>query len=112
MNDEQRDLARRLADAIRYRQRPPEAPQIWRRSRMKCVRDKDGALVPDLTDAATGGVLLDMLGPGWVARCDSGSGGERVWSVWDAAKRESVTTPDATLALACARALLAEWGEA
>lgn len=106
MNDEQRDLARRLADAIRYRQRPPEAPQIWRRSRMKCVRDKDGALVPDLTDAATGGVLLDMLGDGWLAVRARG---------WGVHKPGSPISPPRhhgeTLAEACARALLAEWNE-
>ena len=74
---------------------------------MKCVRDKDGALVPDLTDAATGGVLLDMLGDGWLAVRARG------WGVY---KPGSPINPPrhhgATLAEACARALLAEWGEA
>ena len=73
---------------------------------MKCVRDKDGALVPDLTDAATGGVLLDMLGDGWLAVCARG---------WGVHKPGSPISPPRhhgeTLAEACARALLAEWNE-
>lgn len=106
MNDEQRDLARRLADAIRYGPQPRKVHVIERSSRMRCVRDRDGALIPDLTDAATGGVLLDMLGDGWLAVRARG---------WGVHKPGSPISPPRhhgeTLAEACARALLAEWGD-
>lgn len=70
---------------------------------MKCVRDKDGALVPDLTDAATGGVLWEMAGRPTIPIAD-----ERI--VLMEGPGEPVYR-GTTLAEACARALLAEWGE-
>jgi len=64
--------------------------------------------VPDLTDDATGGVLLGMLGPGCsVLRDKRRAGQSDEWTVASGPGGGS----GATLAEACARALLAEWGE-
>lgn len=113
VNAEQRDLARRLADAIRYGPQPRRAHVIERSPRMRCVRDKDGALIPDLTDDSTGGILLGMLGPGYLTECAEKARG-CVWSVrlrGYILKEAAVVHVGGTLAEACARALLAEWGE-
>lgn len=62
--------------------------------------------IPDLTDAATGGVLLDMLRPGHLEYFPE----EHVWLT---RKKSVLNVPyhaGKTLAEACARALLAEWG--
>ena len=64
---------------------------------------------PDLTDAATGGVLWEMAGmpPIHVAR--NSAGVAHVWVV-PLTVDPSKWPASATLAEACARALLAEWG--
>lgn len=122
MTDEQRDLARRLAAHPRW---------VWRRGVLALFEpapycygelriEEDGwtptwcddiaqpngwpdvkrVAWPDLTDAATGGVLWEMAGRLEVT-----------------ATKESVRVglhdaTGSTLAEACARALLAEWGDA
>ena len=131
MNDEQKELARRLAAHPRWVWRrgvQPEyslAPFVWRCERVEedgwnpqhCddIALPDGwpgakrEAWPDLTDAATGGVLLDMLGAGRCVVRDrylDGVGDE--WTVG----RGNHGGRGTTLAEACARALLAEWGEA
>ena len=138
MNDEQRDLARRLAAHPRFEWRdgmaaledPPSSnwqpgDREWRiitgapdLSAVTAEGDVHEApympstfarAVPDLTDAATGGVLLDMLGAGRCVVRDrylDGVGDE--WTVG----RGNHGGRGTTLAEACARALLAEWGEA
>ena len=74
---------------------------------------------PDLTDAATGGVLLEML----VQACGDGVGWfiKRAGTYTVTHGTEKTSKPGlmrtkkatgTTLAEACARALLAEWGEA
>lgn len=64
--------------------------------------DHDTAL-PDLTDDATGGVLL-----GWLAAMDQWPNIEHIAGGWSIAHgRTGHTYPGATLAEACARALVA-----
>lgn len=111
MNDEQKELARRLARCSQYKPEPVTADYTRRLCGTRVVRDVDGALIPDLTDAATGGVLLDMLGPGWGSTRD-----RRVADLPESFRVYPVGAGSAwsgdTLAEACARALLAKWGEA
>lgn len=127
MNDEQLDLARRLAAHPRFQWRRgaqpvyEPAPFVWGRldrveedgwNPQHCddIALPDGwpdakrEAYPDLTDAATGGVLLDVLGPGWTVIT-------RIGKV-DAHPTGCAGPPGvsgATVAEACARALLAEW---
>lgn len=119
MNDEQLDLARRLAAHPRFH---PERGMVWHHNDagrgvavddgwgIPLVREcyensglyREDGWVPDLTDAATGGVLWEMAGRPLVG---PKGGGVTV------AQSEPRFTPydGATLAEACARALLAEW---
>lgn len=142
MNDEQRDLARRLAAHPRW---------VWRRGVLALEDPLSGnwqpgdrewriitgapdvsavtseneihetpympsafaRAVPDLTDAATGGVLLDMLDYtrfGWLVTIGVKHGVRR-WAVYERGDAEPGMGWCPTLAEACARALLAEWGE-
>lgn len=63
--------------------------------------------VPDLTDDATGGVLLVVLGGGLVLYRSA------LYPLWSARRNDgkSIEHLGSTLAEVCARALLAEWGE-
>lgn len=113
MNPDQLDLARRLAASDEFVNRA--APIHPGRSRsldgMKVILASDApgsAAIPDLTDDATGGVLLGMLGGGWISYR---SVTRASWSV-RLAGGESPEYLGTSLAEACARALLAEWGEA
>lgn len=133
VNDEQLDLARRLAAHPRFH---PERGMVWHHNDagrgvavddgwgIPLVREcyensglyREDGWVPDLTDAATGGVLLDMLGPNWNSNrtrewdeANDGPDRDR-WFVWKTAGMK-VVYRGTTLAEACARALLAEWGE-
>lgn len=141
MNPDQLDLARRLAEHPRFEWRrgmvaieslpsgnwqPGDyewrilvgVPHVAAVTSEHCIHEAPympaafAKACPDLTDAATGGVLLDMLGDGWnTERYLAGTGA----SAWTARKRGSWDHPThngLTLAEACARALLAEWGEA
>ena len=74
--------------------------------------------VPDLTDAATGGVLLDMLiqscgdGVGWfIKRSGAYTVTHAVEKSVKPGMAKSKKATGTTFAEACARALLAEWGE-
>lgn len=111
MNDEQLDLARRLARCPQYKPEPVTADYTRRLCGTRVVRDVDGKLIPDLTDAATGGVLLDMLdytGTGWLVAV-SVKQGVRRWAVYERGDAEPGMGWCPFLAEACARALLAEW---
>lgn len=68
--------------------------------------------VPDLTDAATGGVLLDMLGPMHVVENIGVEFGVPAWRVRGLYFDDGPFYVGNTLAEACARALLAEWATA
>lgn len=135
MNDEQRDLARRLAAHPRFEWRPGmlalEDPSLgnwqpgdyrWRiitgapdLAAVTAEHDIHEApympyafarAVPDLTDAATGGVLLGMLGPGWSLDTNAAS-----IELRGPCGKGGVYVGD-SLAEACARALLDQWGDA
>ena len=72
-----------------------------------------GRAYPDLTDAATGGVLLHILGPGYeLAHYSRPTGTMSLWVVKLRGRPDAIQYAGCTLAEACARALLAEWGEA
>lgn len=136
MNDEQKELARRLAAHPRWVWRRGVlpvyecAPYVWRHERVEedgwnpqyCDDiampngwpDAKREAWPDLTDAATGGVLAGMLGPGWVFECCTSSGGATKWKAYLRGyilAKDAAVHCGATLAEACARALLAKWGE-
>lgn len=132
MNDEQLDLARRLAAHPRFEWREgmaarevsltgnwqpgdygwrilsgaPDVAAVTSEGDMHEVPYMPSAFaraVPDLTDAATGGVLLDMLGDRWRTHrlgC---------WAVSKGIEPDRTRHFGSTLAEACARALLAEW---
>lgn len=66
--------------------------------------------VPDFTDDATGGALLGVLGAGWTCEHREAANGASVWHVYPRGYQEPPETHyGATLAEACARALLARW---
>jgi len=111
MNDEQLKLARELAGHPNFSGR-----------RGMCIvsgrfplfvmgdgvgyRDLMGG-VPDLTDDATGGVLLGMLGAGWTCEHCEAANGASVWHVYPRGHTKPPETHfGVTLAEACARALL------
>lgn len=128
MNDEQRELARRMAAHPRFELRAGmlliSGDEHTPVARVLDIGDKwvwfacGGSIGPcepseaigegdhpDLTDAATGGVLLDMLGPGWTVITRSGK--------VDAHPTGCAGPPavsGATMAEACARLMLAKWG--
>ena len=123
MNPDQLDLARRLAAHPRFRWHE----RMYARDRYGTgygtithvgsnyvvVNDKYESglsdVVPDLTDAATGGVLWEMAGRPGVGPCRSGMVTVSQWSRGE--KPRLLPYDGATLAEACARSLLAEWGE-
>lgn len=109
MNPDQLDLARRLARCPQYKPEPVTADYTRRLCGTRVLRDANGTLIPDLTDAATGGVLWEMAGKPAIhvarpvgepeeARARPNSFPLNTWCA------------GLTLAEACARALLAEWG--
>lgn len=133
MNDEQLDLARRLAAHPKFKWQPgmlarerspsgnwqpgdyewrivdgePDLSAVTSEGDIQQAQNMPIGFAwayPDLTDAATGGVLLDVLGPGWTVIT-------RIGKV-DAHPTGCAGPPGvsgATVAEACARALLAEW---
>ena len=64
-----------------------------------------GCQVPDLTDAATGGVLLCALGPGWSVMHGGSKSAWEVWG-WDHGDLDREFRGP-TLAAACCRAAIA-----
>ena len=127
MNDEQLDLARRLAAHPRFELRAGmrlldhETPWVVlsvRDGRVTFAMDEVTDLPInlalssgdrlDLTDAATGGVLLDMLGSGYLVERFSPEVGVP-WSVRRYDFDDGPFYVGKSLAEACARALLAEW---
>lgn len=111
MNDEQKDLARRLARCPQYKPRAMSDDTSLRYCGTRVVRDTDGRLIPDLTSAATGGVLWEMAGRLLIV----GVGESGFVSLQGPEMPEhggaTLMFGGDTLAEACARALLAEWGE-
>lgn len=132
MNPEQLDLARRLAAHPRFQWRRgmaalyDPAPYChgadridedgWRPEHCDYIALPNGwpdakrEAWPDLTDAATGGVLWGMAGMPGVGPCRAGMVTVSQWTRGE--KPRLLPYDGATLAEACARALLAEWGEA
>lgn len=127
MNPDQLDLARRLAARTQFKQL-----MFYREDGGKAVAasDHESGLgrgvpllqdhnhklgqppssdwIPDLTDAATGGVLLDMLRPGYLEYFPE----EHIWLTRKKPAPDAPYHAGKALAEACARALLAEWGDA
>jgi len=112
MTEEQIELARRLIAHPRW-----EWPAFIRVDWTDI--DEVAYPIPDLTNAATGGVLLEMVveaagieGRDLHAAPDTDEG----WYVclpclWDGYDENSMNFLGATLAESCARALLALWGD-
>lgn len=129
MNPDQLDLARRLAAHPRFEWRSgmramyDPAPFCygtdridedgWRPDHCDYIGRPDGwpdakrEAWPDLTDAATGGVLLDVLRPGYLEYFPE----EHIWLTRKKPAPDAPYHVGKALAEACARALLAEWGE-
>lgn len=134
MNDEQIKLARELAKHPRWVWRAGVqpcatelAPYVWG----KLGRVEEGGWVPqycddialphgwpdarreawpDLTDDATGGALLGMLGAGWTCEHRTPPSGASEWLIYRRGHLEDCGVHfGSTLAEACARALLAQW---
>jgi hypothetical protein len=129
MNDEQMKVARELAGHSRFEWRAGMKPCaaelalfVWKLDRVEedgwnpqhCDDialpqgwpDAKREAWPDLTDDATGGVLLGMLGDWWAVRIVKGGVTVRPSGQGE---RSHLSRSGATLAEACARVLLAAW---
>ena len=91
--------SQRCRDAV-----PPPVPEwISQPEDAAWYPAEPGGWWPDLDDPATGGVLLDLLGPGWSAHRSS-----TAWTVRGPGPRGySYAASEPTLGRACARALVA-----
>ena len=116
MTPELIELAKRLVAATGLEVPALMDNAMWDHGRGRCfedgtcwvkVDDTNGpeAWVPDLTDDATGGALLGLLGAGWTVRTCRDSAGIEYVSLRRQA-RMSPTFAGPALAAACASALL------
>jgi hypothetical protein len=106
MNQELTEIARQLTELEGFEWAAGMAYHLDGRRQRMHGNDPSAWLVsfgyPDHTDAATGGILLEALGPGWAV---VNAGG--YWGVQDVRAKPLVWHTAETLAEACARALIA-----